>query len=197
MRRSLTAAVIGITALLALAFASSGASAATVLCKSPTGACPEAETYPANTAIKASQTTSKVKLLTNIGITVECNSTLEGETTAQGGKPLPVKITALSFSNCNCEVKVLALPSSSAIELTSAPNGAFSFEGSKVLIECFNFFHCVYTYPPTLTFQGGSPATLTAEKVSVKGTTEFCPTTTLDAKYSVEAPKPVYVEESL
>ena len=157
--------------------------------------------YPANTSFSAKGT--EPKLLSSIG-TVACEkSSIAGETTAETGEPLSLKVTAVTFEgNCHlggtsCTVTTTVLPTSPSLKATGEGDGTLSLEGAEVNFHCGFLLNCTYREIPALQFEGGNPASFGAEGLSLTKSKGLCPETSkLDATYTLTEPAPAYAVES-
>jgi hypothetical protein len=212
-RRLLRSASIGLASvLLAAAAIGAGADAAsassTAVCFTPS--CEPTGIYPANTPLAASLAEgTELKLLSVVG-TVACkSSSIAGETTAEAGKPLPLKITAITFGTCilskgetACTVTSTALPASPALKATGEGDGTLSLKGLTVNFKCGFFINCTYEdlldpgEKPSK-FVGGSPASFGGEEIPEQRSSGFCPETSkLDVSYTLTKPPSAYAVES-
>jgi hypothetical protein len=179
----------------------------TTLCKTNTegSSCAKANRYPASTTLQAN---SPAVIFYSV-IEIECESSLEGKTTAEAGDPLALAMSGGSFENCSegCTVSMEHLPYAGSLTQTGGADGSLSFgDGGKgqplLRISCANAWECTYSLP-AMSFKGGNPAQLTIPKTSLTrvGTSilDICPTgPTMEAAgsgaYSVNSPKPAYVK---
>jgi hypothetical protein len=183
-----------------------------VLCKvAPTGgACPAGEIYPAEQEIKGEA--EKPALVTS-GEDVTCKTskaTFKG--TAKGGATTPEKgsITALSFEGCeltlggSCTVEAINLSYASELQYTSGSNGtALVKSGGKgtpgATVSCAGgALACVFSAEPSMSVQGGNPATVAATNVAMKLSEKEgfmkCPKeATWSATYKATSPTAIYV----
>ena len=131
--------MLGLAALAAalMAFVVAGTASATTL----TGA--GGATLGTGTSIVA-ENEGTVTLHPPIG-DIECKkSSVSGKTTNAGGAGVEVKgsIEALSFTECNATVTVLA-KGELAVKGTGSTNGSLSSTGTEVTVE-FAGFHCIF-----------------------------------------------------
>jgi hypothetical protein len=183
-----------------------------VLCKvAPTnGVCPAAEIYPAEQEIKGEA--EKPALVTS-GEDVTCKTskaTFKG--TAKGGATTPEKgsITALTFEGCeltlgaSCTVEAINLSYSTELQYTSGSNGTVAVknggEGTPgATVSCAGgALACVFSAEPSMTLQGGNPATAVATNVAMKLSEKEgfmkCPKeATWSATYKATSPTAIYV----
>jgi hypothetical protein len=183
-----------------------------VLCKvAPTGgACPAGEIYPAEQELKGEA--EKPALVTS-GEDVTCKTskaTFKG--TAKGGATTPEKgsITALSFEGCeltlggSCTVEAINLSYASELQYTSGSNGtALVKSGGKgtpgATVSCAGgALACVFSAEPSMSVQGGNPATVAATNVAMKLSEKEgfmkCPKeATWSATYKATSPTAIYV----
>jgi hypothetical protein len=182
-----------------------------VLCKvAPAGgACPVGEIYPAEQEIKGEA--EKPALVTS-GEDVTCKTskaTFKG--TAKGGATTPEKgsITALSFEGCeltlggSCTVEAINLSYASELQYTSGSNGtALVKSGGKgtpgATVSCAGgALACVFSAEPSMSVQGGNPATVVATNVAMKLSEKEgfmkCPKeATWSATYKATSPTAIY-----
>lgn len=183
-----------------------------VLCKvAPTGgACPAGEIYPAEQEIKGEA--EKPALVTS-GEDVTCKTskaTFKG--TAKGGATTPEKgsITTLSFEGCettlgsSCTVEAVNLSYASELQYTLGSNGtAMVQSGGKgtpgATVSCAGgTLACVFSAEPSMSVQGGNPATVVATSVAMKLSEKEgflkCPKeATWSATYKATSPTAIYV----
>jgi hypothetical protein len=196
--------VVGL-ALTVAALVGVASASATVLCKENTTTCSTGSIYPKETAIEATGLSFKIK---NSLATINCSSSsMAGKTTGEKGAPLSAEITSLSVSKCStCTggAEARNLPYKAGLERSEAGDGTLTFESggkgtpSVKFNNCFGLgINCTYGASPlNLHFEGGSPAKLTAQSVTLtrqEGSSSFCPATgTLEATYEITNPKPAY-----
>lgn len=189
-----------VAAAALIAFVGAGSASATVLCKNGTSPC--SEIYGAGTTIKGKSTNA---VLTSNLATVACTeSNTTAEVTNQGSASTTVTgtITALSFSGCtasagtvSCEVSVNNLPYHAEVHWTSGVNGTLTASsggsgspGANVV--CGTLISCTFERTLfTLPVNGGNPANIVANKVSLErtpfGGTPLCGTEAFwDATYT-------------
>lgn len=190
-------------ASFALAVASSPA-AATVLCKAAEEPCAASQMYPASTALKA--TASEVTIKEGPWTWTCKESVLSGETLAEGGAPLQVALTGLTFSGCKasevgeCGWTVQNLPYYGGVEKSGSDKASVTVEGgakgNPTVTRPPCFMPCTYgAASVALVLEGGNPAHLTATEQSLTRTNGFlCPASiSLSAKYTISAPNPAHV----
>ncbi|MGN6255106.1 MAG: hypothetical protein ACTHO8_09025 [Solirubrobacterales bacterium] len=196
--KMLSLAAAGAAAMMALVGA--GTASATVFCKveAGSGLCP-AEAYPAGQEIHAALSSgAKAKLQTEF-MTAECSeSTIQGKTSSEERAPLGGSVSTLSFSGCNCEVKVLNAGTISTEWIEGTNNGTLTSSGSEITTVCGGV-DCVYKTENTDlgTLTGGNPATLdVSAKIPRAAPNIFCAEKALwEAKYEFATPKPLYVSQ--
>jgi hypothetical protein len=208
LRRACTGlALIVLAAVVAVVGASSASAASSALCATPT--CEPTGIYPAKTPLAASLAEgTELKLLSSVG-TVACkSSSIAGETTAEAGKPLPLKITKATFGTCNlgstsCTVTTKTLPTSPSLKATGEGNGILDLKGAEVNFKCGFLINCTFenAFGPEetsgLQFEGGNPATFGIQGLALKEWGGFCPETSiLDVSYTLTEPAPAYAVES-
>jgi hypothetical protein len=148
-------AVVAVAALLAFVGASSAS--ATVLCKTTpeTGSpattgttCPEGWAY-GNGTVNHAVNVGPTSLHTSFK-TIECGkSTFQGTTENEGSATETVKgtVEALTFEECNCEVKVLAKGTFELHWISDSFNATITVNGQEITSTCSTIFgnvHCIY-----------------------------------------------------
>ena len=210
------AKIVGLVAVAALALmASLGAGSAlaveTALCKSGTDKpyCKSENLYPAKTALKASSSKVTVNFPFAVPIKVECSeSTLEGETSAAAGKPMPLAISAWTLGGCKtssgtgCTVTAVeSAPYSGSLSWGTSWNGTLTIgDGGKGnpgwYFSCKKAMDCTITFAPVLDATGGSPATIVATNESLSNKSGgLCPpaSSTFSGTYSVSSPNIAFI----
>src|SRR5262249_9950696 len=134
--------------------------------------------------------------------------TVAGKTENEGGVTEAVKgkVEKLTWEECatpngSCTVSTVK-PGALEVEwIEGTHNGTLGSTGAEITSEChsiFGFIHCLYQ-PANRdigTLTGGNPATSDTEKtpINIVKTNGLCPSgPTLDAKYEITSPKPLYV----
>ena len=198
--KTLTAASIAATALVALMCGAS-ASAATVICAETGVASPPCNvgTHTKEYAGNIIATSNNSELVTNIG-TVKCHTSTTISPEASTGSPtITAQVTAVSTDNCklaetSCEVTVNGLPYTAHIEGTVGGNTNSSrivTTNPSKTVRCGSFINCTFGRAEvTLNGTNGSPTKFSANKVELNREGGFfCPSTsTWTATYSVTAP---------
>ena len=213
------AKIVGLVAVAALALmASLGANTAfaaeTTLCKTATDSpyCQAADRYPSGTTFKASPTSGKTRILTNL-VNVSCSeSTLEGKTSGKAGDPLPISISAWSLGNCqiykgaSCAVTAVNLPYSGTFTWSSGSKGTLAIGNSGKgapgwNVECSGppAINCTFTFEPSASFEGGNLAQLTVAESTMSESGSLCPGggTFQAPTYTVSSPEPAYLANAL
>lgn len=197
--------MLGLAAIVAaalMALAGVGTASATVLCKNNLNTEKCSEPYPAGTKIEA-KLIGTAKLDTSFA-TIECKKASGSGTLLQAGSATTTPVggeATVSFSECNCEVKVLKTGTGEIHYIAGTDNGTLTGSGGEATVSCSTIFgtvHCIYaSATPTDAGQltGGSPA---KEKVSMNvprlTTNGLCSEeATLTAEYEVTSPNPLYV----
>lgn len=192
-----------LTALLALAIAAPSPASATGLCEEAAGSGTCENPYPRETPLKAEATNTLFK--TSLGNITCKKSTLEGETTSDGGEAgvaVGAKISALSFGSCEvsgtaCTITAANLVYKSSIGWTSGNNGSAKIEKGGAgepgaAVKCGALINCTLSGEPSLSINGGEAgkATIGIGEAKVKGSGGgFCPeTATWSATYTVTSP---------
>ncbi len=201
--KSLSLAAVAAAALMALVGPSSAlATGSTALCKANETPCATGNLYPSGTVIKGvTAAGGKALLTTKASGTLQCDSSFEAHTTATTANPLPVDITALTWTNCDlgspCTVTSVNLPYSADLTDTSPPPADLTITGNPgATIVCGAIINCTYTASsPVLKVTGGEAgvAKAVAEKVALTGVGKACPNSTWDATYFLTSPNPVWV----
>ena len=123
---------------------------------------------------------------------IECEeSTVSGVTTNETGETVNGEVKSLTFSKCNCEVKVLKTGT-----LSINASSVLKSSGAEVTATCSTIFgsvHCIYATSNTElgSLKGGTTATLeiSSKDIPRLSTNGLCdPTANWDANYSVDNP---------
>jgi hypothetical protein len=198
-----------IAAVAAMAFIGASSASATVLCKTATVPCPEK--YEAGTIIEG--TATNATLTSNLATVVCGHSVTKTKVENAGGAAATVtgSITTLSFTSCAtttgvpCTVTVEKLPFKAEVHWTVGANGTLTAESGgtgspRASVVCAGLISCTFEKALyTLPVDGGNPASVTANKVSLErtpfGGTPLCGTESFwDAKYvSVGAVTSIFV----
>lgn len=200
--------MLGLAAVAAaalMAFVGGSTASATVLCKNNTSTLACTEPYGTGTEITSHLVEKTKATLVTAFKTVECSkSTVNGKVENAGGSAATVggKISALTFEECNCEVKVLKNGSLEIHSIASTDNGTATGNGSEVTVQCngtlFGNVHCIYTTENTDlgTLVGGAPAKLEVKEAEIPRlkTDSLCSEKAKwTANYEVTTPNPLYV----
>jgi hypothetical protein len=181
------------------------ASAETVLCTEKATACPSNKAEGVGTEIKASLVSGTKSKLTTPYNNIECSkSSLTAKVTSTG-KTIGSSVEALTFEECDCEVKVLGKGTLELAQITSTENATAKSTGTEVTTLCSTVtgnVHCIYKTEVTDlgTLEGGSTAKIKVSGAEIPrlSTDTRCSeggiTTKWDAEYEVTSPKPLYVE---
>ncbi|HET7510986.1 MAG TPA: hypothetical protein VFJ65_12150 [Solirubrobacterales bacterium] len=188
-----------------MALAGAGAATASVLCKNNGSTSICSENYPSGTEIKSSLSTGTKAVLKTEFKTVECSkSTVAGKPENGGDATESIKgsVEALTFEECNCEVKVLKKGTLEIHWISGSNNGTVTENGAEVTVNCSTIFgtvHCFYVTEKTDLgiLSGGNPAKLSAKATIPHLTTSgLCSATaSWEATYEATSPKPLYVDE--
>lgn len=202
MRATRVIGVVVLSALAALAVFGASSASATALCSAKESPCPYESEYASGTKIEAPLVSeTKATFLSSTGNVVCTSSTISGETTSGGakGKVVEAKVSGLTFTGCklgetSCTVTVLHLPYTASF---SAPE-TFTMEHSEGVggtVKCGFLVNCTFTTKKAeLKVTGGSPAILTASKITLERKGTICPAEAFfDAEYSVAQPKPLFL----
>jgi hypothetical protein len=170
-----------IAAVAAMAFIGASSASATVLCKTATVPCPEK--YGAGTIIEG--TATNATLTSNLATVVCGHSAAKTEVAIEGGPAATVtgRIINLTFTFCftsegmiPCTVSVQKLPYHAEVHWTTGANGLLTAKsGGKgspgVNVVCTGVISCTFEKTLfTLPIDGGNPASVTANKVSLERT---------------------------
>jgi hypothetical protein len=176
--------------------------AETILCTESAVSCPIAKTDGEGTEVKASLVSGTKSKLTTAFKTIECNkSSLTAKVTSTG-KTIGSGVEALSFEECNCEVKVLGKGTLELAQIAGSANATVKSTGTEVTTSCSTIFgevHCIYkTEASDLgTLEGGNPAKLKVSTELLRLTTSgLCNegVALWESEYEVSSPKPLFVE---
>lgn len=203
------ARLIGLAAVAALAMTmlagvGSASAAKTALCESAADSpyCASEDRYAGGTALEASAGDATIS--TNVG-SIECSgSSLEGETGASSGEPLPVEVAAWTLSDCKlggttCTVTSEGSSYSASLSWTGSDDGTLAVgaggEGApRWGIKCGWLVNCTFSFEPDLEASGGSPAALAAGAEPMSREGGICPkTAAFSAGYAVSSPQPAHV----
>ncbi|HEY5815259.1 MAG TPA: hypothetical protein VIS95_02855 [Solirubrobacterales bacterium] len=210
---------IGLTvltaAMLGLVGVGSALGAETTLCKSSAASpyCESKDRYAAETTIEA-HATGTVAIKTSVG-TIKCGaSTLQAETGAVVGDPLPIDLSAWTLGGCgtnktqsNCTILDEEVSSKGSLLWSKGADGALTLTDggtAQWYINCNLLFDidCTFSLEPQATAQGGNPAALSVPETALEGSAGpggFCPegAVLLPATYTVDLPKPAYVAKAV
>jgi len=201
LAQSISASLTALALTVAVFAVRADTASATLLCE--TTACEPGGIYPENTALTAAlKSGTLLEIKTSLGTVICKSSTIAGNTVAVSGEPLLLKVTALTFSECNlgktgCTVTTTTLPTSPSLEATGEGDGLFSLAGNEVHFECnAKILNCTYAMP-TLQFQGSNPASLSITEalvLTIEGEKLICPDTSkLTVSYTLSKPAPAYL----
>ncbi len=194
----------------------SAGTAGTRLCKVAQDYCVASNVYPSGTTIEASA--NPITISTSRG-DIECPGSLKAKSSAASGNPLHFSITSwgISGSGCavsgefaECEVAVTSGATVGGLSWGSGTDGVFAVAGTELnfWLVCggtdYSTTECQYELwtPPDnglvdWSLEGGNPAQLDAyAHLNEMGYTDNCPEiggSTIEADYTVTAPKPLYV----
>jgi hypothetical protein len=163
-----------------------------------------AKTDGAGTEIKASLVSGTKSKLTTPYNNIECGkSSLTAKVTSTG-KTIISSVEALTFEECNCEVKVLG---KGTLELEHIPttDATTKSTGTEVTTKCSTVtgdVHCIYKTTATDIgkLEGGNPAKVIVSGAEIPrlATDSRCDEsgigTKWDAEYEVTSPKPLFIE---
>jgi hypothetical protein len=200
--------MLGLAAVAAaalMAFVGASTASATVLCANngSTTAC--SSKYAAGTAIKAEN--EGTATLTTSFKNIECTgSNVEGTTsnTGKSGEAVSGSVSSLTFTGCNCEVKVLKTGSLSVTWISGTDNGTLKSSGAEVTANCSTIFgtvHCIYATSSTDlgTLTGGTTAKMDISSADIPRltTNALCDeSANWDATYKVTSPDSLFVADA-
>ena len=145
----LTVGAIGAVAAMALIGATAAMAENTLLCEANTESeTPSAEECKSPKELHflsvdaKGEKDEKAKLLSSIA-TVECNALVVAERTSSALAAPVVFAATLTYSACNCTVKVLEQGTISVLK-TGTESAAVTATGFAVKVECFGLFDCDY-----------------------------------------------------
>lgn len=203
-----TLSLAAIAAAALTAFIGAGTASATVLCKveptgSPTGTvCPPGNAYSAGTELHMSL--AEPAKLTSKMFTYECKAgTLKGKTGNEGSATETVKVPleTMTFSQCNCETKVLKPGTLEIHWISGTRNGTVTISGEEETFTCNTIFggiHCLIT-PSTHdigTIIGGKQPEQKTENRQVDPTNILCDENPeWDGRYQVTSPNPLWIAD--
>jgi hypothetical protein len=184
---------------------SAAPASATVLCYSGESTSSCSEPYEAGTEINMSLASgTKTKLKTEVQ-TVECSKSTLSATSENGGsetETVKAPVGALTFEECNCEVKTLKAGTLEVHSISGTTNGTVTETGAEVTVSCNTIFgnvHCLYATENTDlgTLTGGTPASLDLNASIPRLTTSFlCAAKgTWEGTYAVTNPDHLYVTQ--
>lgn len=176
---------------------------ATVLCKNNLNTEKCSERYPVGTEFKT--TLVEPAVMTAGFKNVECRkATGEGKLESEGSSTTtPWGKGTGTYSECNCEVKVLSTGTLEVHHIAGTDNGTVTFNGSTVTVSCNTIFgavHCLYVteHTDTGTLESGSPAIANFNAaIPQEVTSGLCSeTAVLHARFEISTPNPLYVAAS-
>jgi len=177
----------------------------TGLCKAFQSPCEQPNLYPKATAFSAESSNFSIENDTAPGGFVCSTVTLNGQTGAASGEPLPTNSSQLyPVSGCmikgwiSCTGEALSSSSGSLSHIASSVNGSWKVGAIKWSFICGGFIKCTYTIPAnsTLTFEGGNPATIRMKNIKLQIEGGSCGTTaTVSGDFTVTSPKPLWVTD--
>ena len=181
-------------AMALAAFSGAGSASATVLCKVATNPCPLESRYPVGTAIDASLTAGTSMLLegefgsidTCTGSTLSAKSTTAGSST----QTVSLAVEGWTFIACTMEAKLTSKGEMEVHWISGTNNGTLTARG--VSGTAANCSWSLKEWTTIGTIKGGNPAEI---ELSMP-ITQICWWQRMTARYTVTAPKPLYVEGS-
>jgi len=194
-----------IAAVALTALAGAGTATATVLCKNNLNTAKCSEPYPVGTEFKTTLAGSAV--LTTSFKNVECQkATGEGKLESEGSSTTtPWGKGTGTYSECNCEVKVLSTGTLEVHLTAGTDNGTVIFKGTEVTANCSTIFgsvHCIFSTGAGTdlgTLNSGSPAKAEFKEANIPrlATSALCAEKAkLDATFEITTPNPLYVAAS-
>jgi hypothetical protein len=196
---------LAVVAAVLMALVGAGTASATVLCKNSESTTTCNENYPAGTEIKSSLSAGTKAILKTEFKTIECSKATVSSKSKNGGsetESINASVEALTFEECNCEVKVLKKGTLEVHWISGSTNGTATANGAEVTVNCstiFGLVHCLYVTEKTDlgTLTGGNPAKLDAKAAIPRLTTNgLCSSTaSWEATYEVTSPKPLFVTD--
>jgi|SRR6478752_517522 len=204
MRHIKTLSPLIIIAVVLTALAGASTASATVLCKNNKSTASCSERYPVGTEFKTTLV-GTAKLSTSFK-TIECNKASgEGKLESAGSSSTtPWGKGTGTYSECNCEVKVLLTGTIEVHYVSGTDNGTVTFSGTEVTALCTSVFgnvHCIFATNATDlgTLESGSPAKANFKEASIPrlNTDSLCSEKALlTALFEITAPNPLYVAAS-
>jgi len=170
------------------------------LCTEAANPCPAGKGDRVGTEIKASL--SGTSTITTSFLNINCGkSSLTAKVTSTNER-IKARVEALTYEECNCEVKVLGKGTLELEPIASTTNAKIKSTGTEVTTNCSTIFgtvHCIYSTSATElgTLTGGNPATTDTEGLNLPrlSTSAICAEkANWDVKYEVTSPKPLYIE---
>jgi hypothetical protein len=177
----------------------------TVLCTESKNPCPAGKADGIGTEIKASLVSGTKSKFTTIYNNIECGKSSLTANVTSTGKTIGTSVEALSFEECNCEVKVLAKGTLELAQISiSGTNATAKSNGAEITTLCSTTegnVHCIYKTETTDigTLEGGNPAKIKVSSASIPrlATDKRCAegeTAKWDVEYEVTSPKPLFTE---
>jgi len=169
----------------------------TVFCKEAGTVCPSnSAVYPNATAVEGKAVNAEM----DSSPAFTCDSTVSLKNTAESGKPLPISVSAMSFSNCSasCQVKAEKLPFGWSATATENGNGTIK-ANLRFSRTCPGFgSECVYEGTAVAAFSGGSTPIVDFNGFIlslVSGSEFICGGlwTIPRIKYTISSPTPLYL----
>jgi len=207
-----------IAAAALMAFVGASTASATVLCSvQPTEGspatkgtvCPANFAYLAGTEIHATAE-EHIVLTTGSEFTeITCkHGTLLGDTENEGSatETVKIKVTKTTWEECStpngsCTVTTLKPGVLEVHWIADTYNGTLTANGKEITTSCNSIFgniHCIFKFESEDlgTITGGNPATIDKESTPINTvpTSSLCPAgPTVDGKFEITTPKPLYV----
>jgi len=127
---------------------------------------------------------------------VECTgSTIQGTTSNETGTTVNITVSTLTFTGCNCEVKVLKTGTLSIERIGTTSNGTVKSNGAEITESCSTIFgtvHCIVATSGTDlgTLTGGTTATIdiSSAQIPYLTTSSLCSAGRWDATYKIDNP---------
>ena len=191
--------VLTLSATVALSISDSSA---TELCTEISEACKEEGILGEGATVVAKLKSSTQAVFVTSAGKVSCEqSAIEGETTAEEQVPLPIAVSAMSFSTCKlgetkCTLKPLNLPYSASLYAGEGGDGTLyineeaeesGLPGQE--IACGGSLNCSYsTFEIELGLDAGEPTTLAAKEIELEGEGKACAEALLSLEYELSSP---------
>jgi hypothetical protein len=140
-------------------------------------------------------------LINTTSIDLLCeHSEFKGKTTSQLAAPLVIELSSLTFTNCEthsgseCDFTAVKLGTFLVLR-TGLHLGWLQWHNTEFNFQCGAFIDCTYGGLMTMVFEGGAPAAVAAENLTMEETAgTFCPDTSQwQATYELASPNPLHL----